>query len=202
MALSNSDRFYRQVGDELAGQLGANWKFFKSRLELRRKTAWGHQSICLTGGTQYSPHISLEFYFGANFREARAVEKRLQIEPAYYHIHYYSLNHSRMQGLDWRGAGSWEVDLDAPRPQELLEEVLAAVKGIAFPFFDRYTDLETARLGLLGRDWCFGSGEAMWHGLLAIEEALGERDRFLAWAETHLSDFAQQQVRLAVARLD
>lgn len=201
MGLSNAESFYRGVGTELAERLGPEWKFFRSHLELRRKTDWGHQSLIVSGGSKFSPYVSLDFRFGSNFKAAKKVEKRLGVSPAYYHIHYYSLNHAHMKGLSWSGPGSWDVNLESPQA-DLLDELVAAVEGIAFPFFERYQDMELARTGLLSSDWCFGAGDAMWHGLLAIEEALGQRDRFVVWSKTHLSDFSQEQVRLALRQLE
>src|SRR5437868_11304865 len=96
-----SPEFQRNLGANLANALGGQYRFFKSRLELRADAPDGHNVVILAGSTKYSPHISVDFYFGRHFAQAKLVEKRLGSHQFYYHIQQLSLNRKHMAGLDY-----------------------------------------------------------------------------------------------------
>ena len=189
---SSAELFQQQLGAQVAALLGGKYKFFKSRLELRAEAPDGHNVIILSGSNKWSPHISLSFYFGRNFSDAKRVEKLLGEHQFYYHIQQYSLNRESMQGLTYRGPYTWSVDITAP-PDSLASEVVAAIHGIADPFFERFATIKAARDALAADDpWCFG-GKPFWSQLLLLDLAMGNQPHFERWAE-RLDDFTRSQV--------
>jgi hypothetical protein len=87
--MSSAEKSNVQLGEALAKELGSSFKFYRSRLELRRNSIEGHDSVVLSGSHKFSPHMSVRFYFGVNFAKARLAEKEIfrDANLAYYHIH-------------------------------------------------------------------------------------------------------------------
>jgi len=64
---SASVTFQRDVGAQVATLLGKNYRFFKSRLELRAPSDDGENVLVLSAASKFSPYISLAFYFGRHY---------------------------------------------------------------------------------------------------------------------------------------
>src|SRR4051812_32673142 len=109
-----SSEFQRKLGADLTEVLGGQYQFFKSRLELRANAPDGHNILILAGSTKYSPHISVDFYFGRSFASAKQVERRLGGDPSYYHIQQFSPNRKRMKALPYSGPYTWSIDINNP----------------------------------------------------------------------------------------
>jgi hypothetical protein len=192
-----SPEFQRRLGAGLAEVLGGQYRFFKSRLELRADAPDGHNIVILAGSTKYSPHISVDFYFGRNFAEAKQVEKRLGGHQFYYHIQQFSPNRTHMKGLEYTGPYIWSVDINNP-PMTLVSELAGAVRGMAVPFFERFSDIRTACDAIAVNDpWCFG-GKAFWRQLLLLDMAMNDLEHFENW-RVNLDDLAQRQASEVVA---
>jgi len=190
MAIS-ARQFKQSIGAELVDALNGQYKFFKSRVELRADASDGHNVIVLAGATKYSPYISVDFYFGRNFASAKQIERRLGEHQFYYHIHQYSPNRKAMKGLDYSGPYTWSVDINNP-PKTLVTELAGAIQGMAVPFFERFADIQTARDALAANDrWCLG-GTTFWHQLLIIDLAINDLAHFERWSET-LEGFDRKQ---------
>ena len=69
--VSDARHFQQHVGAQLATELGGTFKFYRSRLELRRSGAAGADVIVIAGSTKWSPLISLSFYFGRAFDQSQ-----------------------------------------------------------------------------------------------------------------------------------
>jgi hypothetical protein len=86
----------------------------------------------------------------------------------------------------------WEIDIRRA-PPGLASEITAAIRGIAFPFFERFRDMRRSRDAMQANDdWCFGASPLGWHSMLCIDAALGELDHFEQWL-TVLPDFYRQE---------
>jgi len=190
--MSAAAKYRNELGAAVAERLGSDFKFYKSRQELRRKTSQGYDSIVLAGSSKFSPYISISFYFGVNFEKANAIEKKFLkgYEPAYYHIHQYSLNRNHMAGLNYQGPFTWEINIQDPK--DILQELKAAIEGMAFPFFQRFGDLKVARDAKVDNNpWCLG-GDISWHHILVMDIALNDIAHFNEWKKTIKPFYAQQ----------
>jgi hypothetical protein len=199
--LSAAEKYRNELGETVAKKLGADFRFYRSRQELRRETQEGHDSIILTGSSKFSPHISINFYFGVNFAKARAIEKKFfgSSHLAHYHIHQYSLNRNHMVGLDYRGPFSWNINLKDP--PDIVQEVKVAIEKMALPFFERFSDLKIARDAKVGKDsWCLG-GDIFWRDILVMDMALGDMAHFIEWKKT-INPFYAQQTDVKIAEIE
>jgi hypothetical protein len=197
---SSANAFRQHLGSEVSRLLGDDWRFFKSQCQLRAATPDGHNVIVLSGSSQFSPYIDIEFYFGRNFAAAKQLEKLLGGHQAIYHILLYSRSRQHMQGLAYTGPDTWPVDLSCP-PDGLASEVAAAARGMAFPFFERFADIGAARDALAHNDpWCFG-GDHAWRSLLLLDAAMGDLQHFKDWSAV-LDDFQRKQADEEVARIE
>ncbi len=77
--MSAADNYKKQLGQEIANLFDSDFKFYKSKLELKRKRAGGFDVIVLSGSHKWSPNIDVSFYFGRNFDVARKIEKALSV---------------------------------------------------------------------------------------------------------------------------
>ena len=190
--MSAAAKYRNELGAAVTEKLGADFKFLKSRQEIRRKTQEGHDSIVLSGSSKFSPYISISFYFGVNFAKASAIEAKFLkgSEAACYHIHQYSLNRNHMAGLDYGGPFTWEINLHDPK--DIVQELKAAIESMAFPFFERFSNLKVARDAKVGNDsWCLG-GDIFWHHILVMDMALDDMAHFNEWKKTIKPFYAQQ----------
>jgi hypothetical protein len=190
--MSAAEKYNVKLGEALAKEFDSSFKFYRSRLELRRNSIEGHDSIVLSGSHKFSPHISVRFYFGVNFAKARLAEKEIfgDANPAYYHIHQYSINRNHMIGLDYKGPFTWNINIQDP--PDILEEVKKAIEGMALPFFKRFSNLRDARDAKAKRDsWCL-SGDLFWHHILAMDMALNDMAHFNEWKKTIKPFYAKQ----------
>ena len=189
--MSAAAKYRSELGATVAEKLGAEFKFYKSRRELRREIPEGHDSIVISGSSKSSPYISIDFFFGVNFARAKAIEtKFFKGEPAYYHIHQYSPNRNHMAGLDYKGPFTWQTNLEDPK--DIVQELKAAIEGMAFPFFKRFSNLKVARDAKVGNHpWCLG-GDIFWHHILAMGMALDDMAHFNEWKKTLKPFYAQQ----------
>lgn len=190
--MSAADKFKKDLGAEVCQHLGSDFKFLRSKRELRRPSGNGHDVVILSGSNKWSPHISVAFYYGRNYDDVKSIEKLAGEEPMPYHIQQYSPNATRISGLDFAGTTTWEVDITGP-PAGLAKDIAAAIRGVAFPFFARFTELKTARDALATEDtWCFGAAGSGWYSLLKLDAALRDFEHFEVWREC-LNEFYYQQ---------
>ena len=204
MPISRVEKFRRDLGQCLADSFGSEFRFYKSRLELRRRRSYGYESVVLSGSSKFSPHVTIAFYFGLNFSSAKKLEKYIYpaIEPSYYHIHQYSLNISKMQKMEYEGKSFWEVDLEKDKPQKLVPEMRNAIENTAFPFFQRFQNMKTARDAIVGKDsWCL-SGQEYWRALLSMDAALNELHNFEVWMQNiKIHNVDDAQIALSLAKI-
>jgi hypothetical protein len=167
---------------------------------LRREGAAGHDVIVFSATTQFSPAVTLSFYFGRFFPTANSAVRQFSWSTPYYHVHQLSENRPLMEGLAYEGPYRWNVDLRATFGT-LPQEVASAIQGVAFPFFERFIDLETARAGIVSRDsWCIGAEGPFWRSLLAMDLALDDVDHFRQWGRS-LDPFSRRQANDALVLL-
>jgi hypothetical protein len=199
--VSEARRFQQQKGTELAAEFAGEFRFYRSRLELRRANGDGADVIILSGSTKWSPLISLSFYFGRSFDRIRQIEKQLGLSTSPYHIQQYSLNLQHMIGIGYAGRHTWDIDLRQP-PSGLAREMKAAIQGMAFPFFERFHQLSAARDAVASNDpWCFGARGHSWRSLFLLDTALGDLAHFRTWSE-RLEPLYAAQATEALARFD
>ena len=190
--MSDANKYLQQLGSELEVQLGDGFKFSRSRLELRRKANDGADVIILAGSTKYSPFISVAFYFGRNFDEAKRLEKLTGDHPMPYHIQQYSPNLRSMRGLSYAGPSTWEVDITNP-PEKLAQQITVAIKAMAYPFFEKFSTLQAAQIALAdGDSWCFNARGPFYHMLLKVDASLKDLEHFEQWSKC-LQDFYRNQ---------
>jgi hypothetical protein len=163
--MSEANIFCCKLGLELQYLSGGIFKFYKSKLELRKKSDNGTDVIIISSSNKYSPHISISFYFGKIFNDVHLVEKMYGLQPMPYHIHQYSLNALSIPDLKYSGAYFWSVNITNP-PTDLAEELMIAIQSIAYPFFDRFCDLRKARDAITScNPWYFDAQGPAWHSL-------------------------------------
>src|SRR5262245_17280455 len=112
--MSDARRFQAQLGEEVAAAFAGDFRFCRSRLELRRAGGGGDDVITFAGSTKWSPKLSLAFHFGRSFEPVRAIEKLCGFESMPWHIFQYSVNARAMKGLRYPGQHTWQVDLRLP----------------------------------------------------------------------------------------
>jgi hypothetical protein len=199
--VSAADKFKKKLGMELEALFLGEFKFYKSKLELRRKREKGFDVIVLSGSNKWSPLIDVSFYFGRNFDLARKVEKELDSYPMPYQIQQYSPNVNAMNGLEYSGDGIWEVNIEEP-PQNLAVIIKKDIEKIAFPFFEKFTTLETAQEALANdHSWCFSPKGPFYHMLFMIDAALGDLEHFKKWSKC-LDDFYTEQSQEYISKLE
>ena len=183
----------------MATLLGKNYRFFKSRLELRAPSDDGENVLVLSAASKFSPYISLAFYFGRHYAVARPIEKLLEYTRWPYHIQQYSLNRTHMSGLTYSGPYSWSIDITNPM-ESLVSEIESAVHGMAEPFFKRFATISAARDAIAADDpWCF-AGPIFWRQLLILDGAMDDLNHFRKWAVC-LDDFNRTQALADLEKL-
>jgi hypothetical protein len=181
--VSAANEYKKKLGLELEELFEGEFKFYKSKLELKRKRGEGFDVIILSGSNKWSPLIDVSFYFGRNYDAARKIEKAIGGYPMYYQIQQYSLNVGSMEGLNYKGEGSWEVNLEL-QDKNFAQTIKKAIEDIAFPFFDRFIDIEEAREALSNNDsWCFSPEGPFYHMIFKIDAALNDIEHFKSWSK-------------------
>jgi hypothetical protein len=199
--VSTADNYKKKLGQEIADLFGGEFKFFKSKLELKRKRADGFDVIVLSGSNKWSPLVDVSFYFGRNFDAARKVEKVLGDHPMPYQIQQYSPNANSMLGLGYSGNGTWEVNIEEPT-QNLALVLKNAIESIAFPFFEKFTTLEASQEALAqDHSWCFSPKGPFYHMLFKVDAALGDLEHFKKWSQC-LDEFYVEQVSEKISKLE
>ncbi len=196
---SAAESFRHDLAARLAGALGSGYVFNKSRGELFVEAGVGNNVLLIAGSSQYSPNITVSFYFGRNYSAVRTLEELTGERGSHYHIHQYSLNRKLMTGLRYRGPHTWNVDIRRP-DDSLVEQLLIAVNAMAFPFFNRFSEIESARDAIASNDaWCLG-GPIFWRNLLYLDAALGDMQHFENWA-VNLDTFRRAQATEISAKI-
>jgi hypothetical protein len=194
--ISASSLFRHHLGARLAEALGDGWRYYKSRNEVRSQADGGDRVIILSGSNKYSPHVEVAFYFGCKYAAASKIEKLLGGHQFYYHIQQYSYNRRAFSSLPFAGPSTWSVNVES-FPPNLPLELADAIRGIAFPFFERFASMRAARDALASDDpWCFG-GTGFWSQLLLLDLALDDVAHFEAWSrDLDASTLRQAQERI------
>ncbi len=196
--MSESQKFQREVGEKLAERLGCDFKFYKSNLELRRKSKNGHDVVILGGSNKWSPSISMSFHFGKRFDSVRDIEKKLGEDPMFYHIHHSSPNSQNMEGINYSGPNTWRVDIN-DNNENLVPDIAKAIEGIAFPFFERFIEITEARDALAGKDsWCIGAQGIYWPTLFKVDAALGDIEHFKNWCNSLTPVYKKQALEALI----
>ena len=73
--MSAANEYRKTFGQQIEQLFEGEFKFYQSKLELKRKRADGLDVIALSGSSKSSPFINVSFYFGRNFDSARKIEK-------------------------------------------------------------------------------------------------------------------------------
>lgn len=199
--MSAADKFKKQLGEEIADLFGGEFKFYKSKLELKRKRAGGYDVIILSGSNKWSPYIDVSFYFGRNFDLARKIEKALGSYPMPTQIQQYSPNVKAMTGLEYSEDGTWEVNIEEP-PSDLAKTIKEAIEKIAFPFFERFSTLKAAQSALENDDsWCFSPKGPFFHMIFMVDAALNDIEHFKKWSQC-LDSFYLDQASEDLVKLE
>ena len=193
-----SEQFSKQLGAEIAVALGSDYKFYKSRLEIRRDAPDGQDVIILAPSAKYSPHINFAFYFGRNFAVAKRLEKSVGDHQFYYHIQQFSLNRQPLYAPSYDGPDNWDIDITNP-PSNLCSEVVGAIQAMAYPFFKRFASIKAARDAIASDDpWCIG-GPMYWRQLLLLDLASDDLSHFTNWY-MQLDDWTRDQADQEIAK--
>ena len=116
-----------------------------------------------------------------------------------YQIQQYSHNVKSMKGLNYDGKGTWDINIENP-PKNIAEAVASAIKGMAFPFFDRFSKLSDARDALASDDsWCFSPRGSFYHMIFKLDAALSDIPHFERWSEC-LDSFCLEQAKADVEK--
>ena len=190
--MANATRtFLAKLAEEISVGLDGDFKLFRTHLELRRPVDEGHDVVLLSSSSKYSPHINVAFYFGKNYSRVAAIEKKLKAYKFPYHVQQYSLYRQPLYAPRYLGKDNWGVDIGDP-PDDLANQLVAAIKGMAEPFFQEFSTMERARDSIAsGSKECF-SGPMFWKQLLEIDLALDDLEHFQSWRSI-LDDLQQEQ---------
>jgi hypothetical protein len=196
--MTTSTEFKQALSAEITRHLGQQFKFLKSRMELRQEVSEGHHVVIISGSNKYSPHIGVDFYYGKCFSAARQIEKRLGIYSFPYHVQQYSPNFRPHGPASYAGPCTWSVDLSQP-PSGLAEQLVQAIQGIACPFWDRYGTMLAARDAIALDDPGVFGGPAFWRQLLHLDMALDDLAHFEAWS-SKLNKLSRKQADESIQR--
>jgi len=189
--MSAAAEYVSALGVAIADQFGAAVTFSKVSKRLVWSTAFGGSFVSLSGSNKFSPYISVAFYFGNRYEDATRIEKLIGLPKRHQsagHILQYSLNARMMKGLTFSSNDSFDIDIRRP-PTDSASAIADAIRQIAFPFWDRYPTVRSARDALLSPDeWCFKAGGPFWESLLYLDAALGELEHYESWL-TQLEPF-------------
>ena len=189
--MSAAAEYVSALGVAIADQFGAAVTFSKVSKRLVWGAAFGGSFVSLSGSNKFSPYISVAFYFGNRYEDATRIEKLIGVPKQHRragHIHQYSLNARNMKGLTFTSDYTFDIDIRRP-PTNSASAVADAIRQIAFPFWDRYPTVRSARDALLSDDeWCFRAGGPFWEDLLYLDAALGELEHYESWL-TQLDPF-------------
>jgi|SRR5262245_16488725 len=191
--MATAAEFKQLLGAEVARRLGHQFKFYKSRTELRAEVADGSHVIIIAGSNKYSPFVGVDFYFGKCFSAARAIEKQLRICSLPYHVEQYSINFQLRGYASYHGPCTWSVDINDP-PGSLVDELVVAIQGIALPFWEKYGTMVAAREAIAADDRDVFGGRLSWGQLLRLDLALDDLEHFRAWS-AQLDDLSRKQVK-------
>lgn len=195
---SAANNFQKQLGTKLEKLFANEFKFYKSSLQLRRKSNNGTDIISLSGSNKWSPLIIVAFYFSRQFDDSKKILRIMGEDTSLTQIDQYSLNARLMTGTKYEGCGSWTVDIDNPQ-QDLAENIKIAIEALAFPFFERFSSLKVAQKASTSNDsWCLNPIGPCYHKLLLIDAALSELNHFKEWSKC-LEPFYLEQ---AIADID
>src|SRR5262249_31850463 len=149
--VATSSEFKQLLGVEVARRLGEQFKFYKSQTELRAEVWDGSHVIIISGSNKYSPFIGVDFYFGKRFSAARAIAKRFGIYSFPYLLQLSSPNVQSRGYASYSGPCSWSIDPNQP-PQDLAEQLVQAIQGVACPFWEKYGTIVAARDAIAAND--------------------------------------------------
>jgi hypothetical protein len=197
---TRSSGFAKQLGADVAEALGADFKYARSRLELRRKVPEGHDVISLSVKGKYSPHLNVAFYFGKHFTAAAKVEEALGGYRFPYHVQQYSPHRQPLYQATYAGADNWDVDLNDAN-EHLVSDLTTAIRGMAYPFFAQFSRMASARDAIANADASCFSGPMYWRQLLLLDAALGDLGHFKAWS-TALDDWSREQAQAELAKVE
>lgn len=182
--MSAAAEYVSALGVAIADQFGAAVTFSKVNKLLVWSTGFGGSFVSLAGSNKFSPSISVAFYFGNRYEDATRIEKLIGVPKKHLsagHISQYSLNARSMKGLTFSTGYNFDIDIRRP-PADLASRIADAIRQIAFPFWDRYPTVRSARDALLSADeWCFQAGGPFWQNLLYLDAALGELEHYESW---------------------
>lgn len=196
--MSATAEFAKQLGADLTDILGGSFKYKRSRLELSRPVAEGHDVVILSVTGKYSPFVNVAFYFGKNYKQAKEIERSIGKYQFPYHVQQYSPFRQPLFAQTYNGPDNWDINLQSP-PQDLPSELAGAIKGMALPFFNQFQSLAVARDAIAsGSPDCF-SGEMFWRQLLLLDASLDELDHFRSWA-SRLDDWTRNQAELELEK--
>jgi hypothetical protein len=195
--MSSAAKRYRQdLGGELTRALGPDFSFKRTTLSLVAPFAEGSRVITLAGTSRGSPHIHITFYMGLTFDAVREVERTLRWKPLPTHVGQLSVNSRNMPGIAWTGFAMWPVDLESP-PPDLANDVLLAIRAIAFPFFEHLGTPRAARDAIAsGSRLCF-SGPPSWKQLFLLDCALRQLSQYETWS-SRVRGFQQAESRESI----
>jgi hypothetical protein len=199
MSKSAAKEFEFSLAGEVASQFRDDPGFEFKKLSLFWRTKQGLNVVSFANTNKWSPFVSVAFYYGCRFDSAYEISKSLTKYPSGMHICNFSVNRSLLQNLPYSGPHRWEIDIRSA-PPSLAVEVANAIRGIAYPFFERFTDLRVSRDAMESNDnWCFGAVPLGWHSMLCMDAALGEFEHYEKWIAT-LPEFYRVQAEAELSK--
>ena len=178
--------FLIEFGEELASELGGDFRLHKTHLELKRPCGEAYDVIAFHGSNKYSPRVHLDFLVGKYYREVDVVRKAMGEGRFPCHV--------TQRGESTRGG--WSVDIEDP-PPGLVEEVANCLRQSTETFFRSFASMRHARDALANGSKLCAGGSMAWRQVLMLDLALNELDHFQGWRRV-LDDRAQWQADLAI----
>jgi hypothetical protein len=200
MSKSAAKEFELSLASDVSTYFREDPNFELKKLALLWRTQEGFNIVSFANTNKWSPFVSVAFYYGCRFNAAFDVARLLTKNPAGMHISQFSVNRRLLKDLSYTGPHGWEVDIRSA-PSNLAGEIATAIRGIAFPFFDRFGDMRKSRDAKEADDnWCFGANPLGWHSMLCMDAALGELAHFEQWLKV-LPDFYRGHAEAELAKL-
>jgi hypothetical protein len=200
MGKSAAREFELALASDVANQFRGDSNLLLQKASLLWRTETGFNIVSFANNNKWSPFVWVGFYYGCRFASAYDIAKSLTKYPNGLHICEFSVNRPLIKNLEYTGPHQWEIDI-RNSPPNLAAEIATAIRGIAFPFFDKFNDMRKSRDAIEADDnWCFGANPLGWRSMLCMDAALGELDHFEQWVKV-LPDFYREQAESELVKV-
>lgn len=176
--------YRHDLGEKLSRLLGADWRFYKSRMVFVKKDSLGQQEISIDSVAKYSPWVDFSLYFRREFTLAPDILQAVGLDGVGFQQN--SHNRASIKGLPFAGSGRgvWSVNVSQSMPEDLPENLMEFIANTIQPFFALFPAPEAWRddlaQGRCSDGWARKKSD-YWRDLLALDLHLRDTPHFKEW---------------------